>query len=293
MICFLCCSVSCKTSGRSEETEMNANIVATLVLIVSVSAIALSAAMALAWVAWYRTRNSGWIDTIWSCSIGIVGAVAGIAAAHGSARAFVVAICAILWSGRLGIHIARRTMTLRDDPRYAALIDAWGRSAASRMFLFLQTQALFGIPLVLSISLAAMNPDRLWRVSDLAAVALILIAVGFEALADIQLNGFRKRNYGSSGICDTGLWRFSRHPNYFFEWVGWCAYPLFAISPDFAYGFITLVAPVTMYWLLVHVSGIPPLEDHMMRTRGDAFRRYQARTSKFFPLPPLSNNPPS
>jgi hypothetical protein len=89
-------------------------------------------------------------------------------------------------------------------------------------------------------------------------------------------------------VCDAGLWGWSRHPNYFFEWFGWLAYPLLAIdfSGVYPWGFAALLGPACMYWLLVYVSGIPPLEAHMLERRRDEFRAYQARTSAFFPVPP-------
>jgi steroid 5-alpha reductase family enzyme len=84
------------------------------------------------------------------------------------------------------------------------------------------------------------------------------------------------------------LWRWSRHPNYFFQWLGWLAYPIIAISPDYAWGWASLLAPAFMYWILVHVTGVPPLEAQMLRSRGERYREYQSRTSVFFPLPPHS-----
>jgi steroid 5-alpha reductase family enzyme len=94
-------------------------------------------------------------------------------------------------------------------------------------------------------------------------------------------------------VCDVGLWRWSRHPNYFFEWFGWLAYPVIGLSMDplsypfsYPWGLATLLGPVFMYWILVYVTGIPPLEEQMLRSRGDRYRDYQSRTSAFFPLPP-------
>jgi steroid 5-alpha reductase family enzyme len=117
---------------------------------------------------------------------------------------------------------------------------------------------------------------------------LLAVATVGEAIADCQLRQFKADPANRNAVCDIGLWSWSRHPNYFFEWLVWLAYPLIAIdwSGDNRLGWLTLLAPVCMYWLLVHVSGIPPLEDHMLRTRGVAFRAYQRRTSPFFPLPP-------
>jgi steroid 5-alpha reductase family enzyme len=200
-----------------------------------------------------------------------------------SARALVVVAFTAVWSLRLGAHLARRTRGKSDDPRYAALIAEWGEHAPRRMFWFLQYQAWAGVPLVLSIVLAALNPQPLWRLLDVLAVGVMVIALSGEAAADYQLQRFRTDARNRDRVCDAGLWRYSRHPNYFFEFLSWCAYPLFAVSINEPWSWLALAAPATMYWLLVHVSGIPPLEEHMLRTRGDDFRDYQRRTNAFFP----------
>jgi steroid 5-alpha reductase family enzyme len=121
----------------------------------------------------------------------------------------------------------------------------------------------------------------------LIGLLILFAAIVGEAIADRQLRAFKSDPANRDAICDVGLWRWSRHPNYFFEWLLWLAYPIIAI--DFAghnpYGWLSLAAPICMYWILVHVSGIPPLEDHMLRSRGEAFRAYQKRTRPFLPLP--------
>ena len=101
-----------------------------------------------------------------------------------------------------------------------------------------------------------------------------------------ELKRFRQDPANRGRVCDVGLWRWSRHPNYFFEWFGWLAYPVIALSFDYPWGLASLLAPVFMYWILVHVTGIPPLEEQMLRSRGERYRDYQSRTSRFFPLPP-------
>jgi steroid 5-alpha reductase family enzyme len=199
----------------------------------------------------------------------------------------VVAVLAVSWCLRLGIHIATRTRAATDDPRYRNLQNQWGTDASRRMFWFLQSQAAVGIILALSIVLAAQNPNPNLRLQDLIGLVILLAAIVGEAIADRQLRAFKSDPANRNAICDVGLWRWSRHPNYFFEWLLWLAYPIIAI--DFAghnpYGWLSLAAPICMYWILVHVSGIPPLEDHMLRSRGEAFRAYQKRTRAFLPLP--------
>jgi steroid 5-alpha reductase family enzyme len=252
-------------------------------------ALSLSILMSVAWMVQQRTGNSGWVDTIWTFSVGLVGATGALwpfGGAAPNARQLLVAALVTIWSLRLGTHIAVRTSGISDDPRYAAFAREWGINAPGRMFLFLQNQGLGSIPLVFAIFVAAHFPDDVLRWRDYLAVAILLLAIIGEALADRQLKQFRQTAAHQGQVCDAGLWRWSRHPNYFFQWMGWLAYPLIAISPDYGWGSASLLAPVFMYWILVHVTGIPPLEAQMLRSRGDRYRDYQSRTSIFFPLPP-------
>ncbi|WP_027521821.1 DUF1295 domain-containing protein [Bradyrhizobium sp. Ec3.3] len=255
----------------------------------AVIALSLAILMALAWVVRELTGNSGWVDTIWSFSIGLVGASSALWPAFGhapNARQWLVASLVALWSGRLGMHIAIRTARISDDPRYAAFAKDWGLNARRRMFIFLQNQALGSVPLVFAIFVAAHVPEPALRVQDFLGAAILLAGILGEGLADAQLRRFRQDPANAVQVCDVGLWRWSRHPNYFFEWLCWLAYPVIGLASGYAWGWASLLAPILMYWILVHVTGIPPLEEQMLRSRGERYRAYQARTSAFFPLPP-------
>jgi steroid 5-alpha reductase family enzyme len=256
-------------------------------------ALSLSVLMAAAWMVQQRTGNSGWVDTIWTFSLGLVGAGIAlwpIAGAAPNARQWLVAALVAIWSIRLGSHIAARTAGITDDPRYAAFAGEWGADSPRRMFVFLQNQGLGSIPLAFAIFVAARFPDEMLRLQDYLGAAILFAGIAGEAVADKQLKTFRSNPANKGQVCNVGLWRWSRHPNYFFEWFGWLAYPVIAISPDYPlyypWGWATLLAPVFMYWILVYVTGIPPLEEQMLRSRGEHYRHYQSRTSKFFPLPP-------
>jgi steroid 5-alpha reductase family enzyme len=267
----------------------------TVLYLEALAAIAVSLAilMAFAWVVQQRTGNSGWVDTIWTFSLGLVGvgsALWPIAGAAPNARQWLVAALVAVWSLRLGVHIAIRTAGITDDPRYAAFAKEWGADSPRKMFIFLQNQALGSIPLVFAIFVAARFPSDGLRPQDFLGVLILLIGISGEALADAQLRRFRENPANKGRVCDVGLWRCSRHPNYFFEWLCWLAYPVIALSidypPFYPWGWATLLAPIFMYWILVYVTGIPPLEQQMIRSRGDRYRDYQCRTSPFFPLPP-------
>ena len=252
-------------------------------------ALSLSILMTFAWVVQQRTGNSGWVDTIWTFAVGLVGAGGAlwpIGGAAPNARQWLVAALVVIWSLRLGMHIAIRTAGIADDPRYAAFAKEWGVDSARRMFWFLQNQAFGSIPLVFAIFVAARFPEEALCWQDYLGAAILFGGIAGEALADAQLKRFRSKVANKGRVCDIGLWRWSRHPNYFFDWFGWLAYPVIGLSLSYPWGLASLLAPVFMYWILVYVTGIPPLEAQMLRSRGENYRAYQLRTSKFFPLPP-------
>ena len=264
-----------------------------MVLSFVIALLAMSAAlcvlMAVAWIVQQRTGNSGWVDTIWTFAIGLVGAVAALwpfSEAALPARQGMVAALVAAWALRLGVHIAVRSAGIQDDPRYAEYARRWGADAPRQMFVFLQQQALGSIPLAFAIFVAAQLPLAALRPQDWLGALILFAGIAGEGVADVQLKRFRENTANKGRVCETGLWRWSRHPNYFFQWFGWLAYPVIAIAPGYPWGFAALLAPVFMFWILNYVTGVPPLEEQMARSRGEAWRAYQSRTSRFFPLPP-------
>ena len=263
---------------------------ASLGFVVAVQWLALALVMSLAWVIERRSGNSGYIDTTWS--FGVAGVAAASALMPGpngsiSVRQYLIAIMILGWGMRLGVHILQRSGAKSEDPRYAEMIRQWGDNAGQEMFSLLQKQAAVAVPLVLAVYLAAHNPAPGLTLMDGLAVAVYLIAFFGETIADRQLRAFIAQPDNRGRICDVGLWRYSRHPNYFFEWLHWTAYPLAAIpiTGGGAMGWLALLAPAVMYWLLVYISGVPPLEEHMVRKHGERYSEYQRRTNAFFPGP--------
>ncbi len=260
-----------------------------LAMVFLLVAILLCLIMAGAWGLQRLTGNAGWVDSVWSFGLGVGGVAVALLPnpVSASTRQVVVALLIAAWSLRLGIHIALRSMHGPEDARYAALRSEWGSGFQRRLFWFLQIQAVAAAVLALSMLLAAHNPAPFPRLADLAAVVVLAIAIVGEGVADAQLRRFKSAATSTGRVCDVGLWAWSRHPNYFFEWLGWLAYPLLAIDlGGWAWGWLALTGPAFMYWLLVHVSGIPLLERQMLLSRSGAYRAYQARVSAFFPLPP-------
>lgn len=255
------------------------------------AALFLMAVMAAAWLVQRRTGQGGWADAFWSLGLGAAGVGVALFPIDGLApapRQWLTAVLIGLWGLRLGLHIAARAAHEGEDARYARLRHEWGASFQTKMFGFLMLQAGAAAFLALSILLAARNPTPGLTAQDGVASLIFVAALLGEGIADRQLAAFKSAPANRGRVCDTGLWAWSRHPNYFFEWLGWCAWPVFAIdfSGAWPWGWLALTGPAYMYWLLTQVSGVPLLEAHMRRSRPEAFAAYAARTSAFFPRPP-------
>lgn len=257
-------------------------------LVIVVCAVLAVIALSIAWVIVRFAGDGGWTDVVWALSIGAIGALAALWPATDAiyARQQLVAVLIGLWALRLGGYIAVRTARSdTPDPRYERFKTQWG-GWGFRAWTFLMIQAATVAVLAVSLRAAAIRPnaDLGWR--DALAALIVLIAVGGEALADRQMAAFRRDPSNKGKVADTGLWAWSRHPNYFFEWTVWLAWPVMALSPDHPFGWLSLMAPAMMWWLLNHVSGVPMLEAQMLKSRPQAYRAYQQRVSRFFPLPP-------
>lgn len=189
----------------------------------------------------------------------------------------------ILWSLRLTFHLARRVKKQhpQEDSRYADLRRAWSDQYAFKSFLFFQMQALFLWILSVPFGLINSNPEPRIQLLEWISTIVWSFSLLGETIADRQLKNFKSKPENKYKVCETGLWAYSRHPNYFFEWMVWVSYFLFACSS--AYGWLTVYAPMLMLFLLLKVTGIPALEEMSLKTKGDAYRNYQNKTSVFVP----------
>jgi steroid 5-alpha reductase family enzyme len=256
--------------------------------------------MGAAWLTQRRLGNAGWVDVFWTFGTGLGAAVCALYPIANDGRplwrAGVVAALVLAWSFRLGFYVALRVARSdREDVRYVRFRTEWGADFERRMFWFMMSQVPASALLSGCIMLAARNPVPQLRLVDLAGFVVLAVAVAGEALSDRQMHRFRADPANKGKVCEAGLWGWSRHPNYFFEFLGWVAYPLLAVnlSAAWPWGWAAWLGPVAMYWFLARVTGIPPLEREMVASRGDAYRSYQARVSAFVPLPPKTVKVPA
>lgn len=244
---------------------------------------ALVPVMAIAWRAQRARRNAGIVDLVWASSLGVMAlGYAALADGWGPRRALVGALAG-LWSARLTWHLFQRVAGEAEDGRYAALRARWGERFDPRMFWFFQAQAVLAVLLSLAFLALCVAPEAGWRAQDALAVLLWLVALGGETVADRQLRAWRRDPANRGRTCRTGLWAYSRHPNYFFEWLHWLVYPVLGIG--LAWGSSLWLAPALMLLLVLKVTGIPPTEEQSVRNRGDDYRAYQRATNAFFPGP--------
>lgn len=233
-----------------------------------------------------RIGNFGIVDVAWSLGFAPLAAFYGHFAGGFFPRRLLITAMAGLWSLRLGGYLARRVLGHLDieDGRYRQLRRDWAGNLDAKMAQFFQFQALLLVVLSIPFLLAARNPAPELHPLELAAAVLWLVALVGETLADAQLAAFKRNSANRGRVCDVGLWGWSRHPNYFCEWLVWVAFALFALASP--WGWVALYAPALMLFFLLKVTGIKYTEDQLLRSKGEAYRAYQARTSAFIPWPP-------
>ena len=229
-----------------------------------------------------RVNKVGVVDVGWAWATGLL-AVAVLLAGDGDpVRRAVAAGCIGLWSLRLGTYLLfNRVIGAEEDGRYQAMLDHWGDTAWRKMFWFYLAQAGFAILFAVPMLPVATAPAPFPSLADAAALAVWAVAVLGEGVADRQLARWRAAPEHRGRTCRAGLWRYSRHPNYFFEWLHWWAYVLLALSSP--WWWVTLAAPALMLAFLYRFTGIPYTEAQALRSRGEDYRDYQRTTSAFFP----------
>lgn len=242
--------------------------------------------MAALWAFSMRVRNIGYVDVGWAGLMALAALFAGVVGeGSGGARAL-VAMFGSLWGARLCLHLLHRVLNEEEDGRYRALRAAWNGSPA-KFFLFFQGQAVVVALFSLPFLAAAANPGYRFGPCTVLAIVVWLSSMLGESLADRQLAHFRADPGNRGKTCRAGLWAWSRHPNYFFEWLHWFSYVLLAVGSGLFW--LSVVGPVLMFAFLYRLSGIPWVEAQSLRSRGEDYLRYQQEVSAFFPWPPRQN----
>jgi steroid 5-alpha reductase family enzyme len=236
-------------------------------------------------VYWWASKNKFYssVDVAWSFGFGVLAIVYLATHQAWAPRMYLLSGMMIIWSFRLGTHLTVRLKNHfpTEDGRYITLTEKWGTKFFGPFFIFFMAQAASVAILATPLTFVSFNQTESFHFLEVLAAGLWLIGLLGESLADRQLAQFKKDPSNKGKTCEVGLWNYSRHPNYFFEWTIWVSYFVFACaSPG---GWITIYAPLVMLYLLFKITGIPATEAQSLKSRGDQYRRYQETTSVFVP----------
>lgn len=247
--------------------------------------IAASVMMAILWAIQRKIHDAGLVDVGWSAGLGLAAIFCAITGEGHEDRRIAIGIIGGFWGLRLGYHllIDRVITAEEEDGRYQQLRAHFGDRFQKFIFWFFQAQAL-SIPLLaFPFVLASAAGDPLdWPAH--VGLGLFVVAKSMEGVADWQLRRFKKDPSNKGKVCTVGLWRYSRHPNYFFEWLIWVAFGLLAVAHP--QGYLGFLSAVVIFILVTRVTGIPPTERRATRSRPVKYPRYQKAVSAFVPWPP-------
>lgn len=247
--------------------------------------------LALWWIQ-TRTLNAGIVDAGWAGGITLLAVFyAGLGQGYWLRSALVAAMVAA-WGVRLTSYLLfTRVIGQPEEGRYKTLRLKWKTSLNLKFFFFFEFQAFLAVFLAMPFLFAARNSTPRLSVLEWSSVALFFLAFAGEVLADSQLKRFKENPANRGKTCQVGLWHYSRHPNYFFEFLIWMSWAFFAWdSPHGEWGF---VSPVAILYFVLFLTGVPPTERQALLTKGEEYRRYQQTTSMFvpwFPRKPKVNN---
>ncbi len=250
-------------------------------MIIFVVLLMIMAHMSLIWL-WYRiTNNPSVVDVGWASGLTLSGMIY-LCQNTLSVRTVLLGAALLIWGMRLGGYLWwTRIRQKQVDKRYTALSQSWRVKKPLGFLIHFQLQGIFIFIVSISWYFIALNPAKNINVTDLIGLIIFVCSLGLESLADLQLLLFKKSQPGK--VCNQKLWRFSRHPNCFFEWLIWCSFTLFAISSP--YGVLSLFSPFALYLIMVFIT-IPITERESLKSRGQAYIAYQSTTPKFFPKIP-------
>ena len=245
-------------------------------------AVALAGMMFVIWLLSVRLKNAGIVDVGWTLGLVILAVGYAWQGPGFGPRKWLLAAMVAFWGFRLALHLVRRIASEPEDGRYQQLRREWaGKNVNLRFLFFFEFQAVLDVVLSLPMLAAAMNPAPSLSWLEYAGAALWLVAVVGESVADAQLAAFKRDARNRGRVCQVGLWRYSRHPNYFFEWLVWVAWLVYALASP--WGWTAVICPALMLFFLFRVTGIPATEAQALRSRGEEYRRYQETTSAFVP----------
>jgi steroid 5-alpha reductase family enzyme len=244
--------------------------------------------MLIIWIWGTLIHNYSIVDVFWAFNFAVIAGIIYFLADGNETRKIIVCALALLWSLRLGFYLTTRVFSHLDveEGRYKQLRKEWSNNLNLKFFFFFQSQALSNVLLALPYFIIATNKAPQISIVEYIGATMWFISIIGEGVSDLQLKQFKKDPANKGKVCSVGLWNYSRHPNYFFQLMIWTSVLIFALPSP--YGWIAIICPLSIGYLIFKVTGIPMTEEQSIRSKGDAYREYQRTTSVFIPWFPLS-----
>jgi steroid 5-alpha reductase family enzyme len=251
-------------------------------LLIGAGLVALSFFMLLFWLVAKSIDNFGIVDVAWALGFSLAALIYSLLGQIYNFRHWLIVLAVVLSSLRLTWHLGARFLSWypKEDPRYKELRSKLGDFAKEKMLVVYLWQAIVLALMTAPLAVALADPRDEFSGWQAAGVGIWLVSLIGESLADYQLSLFTRDPANRGRTCQKGLWRYSRHPNYFFEWLGSVAFFLYVL--DSPYGIWTILCPLLLLHLLLNVTGVKPSEEHSLRSRSD-YAEYKRKTSVFVP----------
>jgi steroid 5-alpha reductase family enzyme len=243
-----------------------------------------SLVMAIGWAVYAKTQEASFVDVVWTIGTAIGGILFLIENQGNLNRTLLLGGMIVLWSTRLSTHLILRLRKRGEDRRYQRMKAFWGEKAQVKFFWFFQAQAVFMTLFSLPFLAVGNNPSPLGQLDTIAALIWLTGFIG-GTLADFQLEQFKSNpNTNRDEVFRRGLWRYSRHPNYFCEWLLWSSYVVFGIRSEGGVWLISI--PIVLYLIITKLTGSSHIERAKLKASNKAYTDYIATTNPFFPWPP-------
>lgn len=243
--------------------------------------------MSFLWILHFILKNAAIVDVGWPICLFIFAIIYVTQTPYVNVPETILLFVVGLWAIRLSSYLlVDRIWNKSEEGRYRHLREKWKTNVALKLFFFYHAQTVLNIFLSLPFLLIVMDPTpNEWILFIGALVALLGIAG--ESVSDLQLRFFKLNPVNQGQVCRSGLWAYSRHPNYFFEFIYWCGIALMGQSAE--NGYISWIAPALILCTIFKITGIPATEAQALQSKGNAYKSYMRDVSKFVPLGPKRN----
>lgn len=237
------------------------------------------------WVLSYKTDKYAWIDFFWASSFILV--ISFVNWWYSNPSLITLSFIMGIWSLRLSGLLFKRIRNENEDPRYKTLKAHWGAKSSKYFLLLYLFEGVLTLFLCIPLYMNALAADTSMNTWNYIGIGMFFFSILGETISDSQLSIFKREHTGQRKVCNVGLWKYSRHPNYFFEIVIWLSYGFYGLS--LANPLLNFIPFIIMFVFITRITGIPYAEKQALLSKGSLYKEYQETTNALFPWFPKEN----